>query len=218
MRKVINVDDGTVVQELEYDAGGVVTGDTNPGWQPFGYAGGLYEAATGLVRFGARDYDAQVGRWTSKEPIGFQGSLSFFAYCDNDPLKMVDPTGLKPYELYESLEEAAKDFGAEFHGRDNEWATHIVKIDNPWPLDDYWYYREPWEGRNDAVSWAAPDGSLDYDGHCHTHAKAEPGYDNNSWSDADKRLCTEYGGPCFMFTPNGHCGTYVPGEGLGSCE
>ena len=35
--------------------------DTNPGFQPFGFAGGMYDAATGLVRFGARDYDAETG-------------------------------------------------------------------------------------------------------------------------------------------------------------
>ena len=34
--------------------------------QPFGFAGGLYDAETKLVRFGARDYDAGTGRWTSR--------------------------------------------------------------------------------------------------------------------------------------------------------
>ncbi|MDH5679538.1 MAG: RHS repeat-associated core domain-containing protein, partial [Nitrospinota bacterium] len=43
--------------------------DTNPGFQPFGFAGGLYDQHTKLTRFGARDYDAHAGRWTSKDPI-----------------------------------------------------------------------------------------------------------------------------------------------------
>jgi RHS repeat-associated protein len=34
---------------------------------PFGFAGGLQDKDTGLVRFGYRDYDPDVGRWTAKE-------------------------------------------------------------------------------------------------------------------------------------------------------
>ena len=33
-------------------------------FQPFGFAGGLYDHQTGLIRFGARDYDSEAGRWT----------------------------------------------------------------------------------------------------------------------------------------------------------
>jgi len=44
------------VQRLDYDEFGRVLLDTNPGFVPFGYAGGLYDADTGLVRFGSRDY------------------------------------------------------------------------------------------------------------------------------------------------------------------
>jgi RHS repeat-associated protein len=50
-----------------------VLDDTDPGFQPFGYAGGEYDWTTGLTRFGARDYDASIGRWTAKVPIGFGG-------------------------------------------------------------------------------------------------------------------------------------------------
>jgi uncharacterized protein RhaS with RHS repeats len=49
---------------------------------------------TGLVRFGARDYDAQSGWWTSKDPIGFEGGqFDLFAYCNNDPVNYYDPYG-----------------------------------------------------------------------------------------------------------------------------
>ncbi len=69
----------------------------NPGFQPFGFAGGFYDPGTGLVRFGARDYDAELGRWTSKDPIGFIFSKkSLYGYTSNDPLDFIDPTGLWP--------------------------------------------------------------------------------------------------------------------------
>jgi hypothetical protein len=32
-----------LAQRLDYDAWGNVTTDTNPGFQPFGFAGGLYD-------------------------------------------------------------------------------------------------------------------------------------------------------------------------------
>ena len=57
--------DGTLAQKIDYDAWGNVTSDTSPGFQPFGFAGGLYDVDTKLVRFGARDYDALVGQWTA---------------------------------------------------------------------------------------------------------------------------------------------------------
>jgi RHS repeat-associated protein len=73
---------------------GVVTNDTNPGWQPFGFAGGLYDADTGLVRFGARDYDAETGRWTSKDPIIWRGGqTNLYLYVGNDPVNRKDPSG-----------------------------------------------------------------------------------------------------------------------------
>ena len=47
--------------------------DTNPGFQPFGFGGGLYDQDTKLLRFGARDYNPVNGRWTAKDPILFAG-------------------------------------------------------------------------------------------------------------------------------------------------
>ncbi|MGV8074259.1 MAG: RHS repeat-associated core domain-containing protein [Syntrophobacteraceae bacterium] len=50
---------------------------------------------TGLVRFGYRDYDPDTGRWTAKDPIGFEGSdTNLYGYCLADPVNLVDPEGL----------------------------------------------------------------------------------------------------------------------------
>ncbi|MBX3173812.1 MAG: RHS repeat-associated core domain-containing protein [Gemmatimonadaceae bacterium] len=94
VRLVVNVATGTVAQRIDYDAFGIEVQNTNPGWQPFGYAGGLGDAQTGLVRFGARDYDPVAGRWTAKDPIGFlSGSTSLYAYASGEPVNLVDYTG-----------------------------------------------------------------------------------------------------------------------------
>jgi len=94
-RLVINTADGTVAQRIDYDEFGNITVDTNPGFQPFGFAGGLYDQHTGLTRFGARDYDAQSGRWTTKDPIKFLArSTNLYMYAHNNPTNYVDPQGL----------------------------------------------------------------------------------------------------------------------------
>jgi len=95
-RLVVDVATGNVAQRIDYDEFGVVMTDTNPGFQPFGYAGGLYDKDTGLVRFGARDYDAQTGRWTVKDPILFAGGdTNLYGYVLNDPINFLDPDGLR---------------------------------------------------------------------------------------------------------------------------
>jgi uncharacterized protein RhaS with RHS repeats len=46
------------------------------------------------VRFGARDYDPAVGRWTAKDPIRFGGDdANLYAYVGNDPVNFIDPRG-----------------------------------------------------------------------------------------------------------------------------
>jgi RHS repeat-associated protein len=97
VRLVVDVATGAVVQRMDYDEFGNVSADTNPGFQPFGFAGGMYDQHTRLTRFAVRDYDAQIGRWTSKDPIGFAGGdTNLYAYVRNDPVNWVDFTGTKP--------------------------------------------------------------------------------------------------------------------------
>jgi RHS repeat-associated protein len=94
-RLVIDVETGTIAQKMDYDEFGNVLQDTKPGFQPFGFAGGLYDRHTGLTRFGARDYDAAVGRWTAKDPVRFaKAETNLYAYAYNDPHNFVDFNGL----------------------------------------------------------------------------------------------------------------------------
>jgi RHS repeat-associated protein len=97
-RLVVDTATGAVAQRMDFDEFGRVLQDTNPGFTPFGFAGGHYDPDTGLVRFGARDYMADVGRWTAKDPIRFQGGdTNLYGYVFNDPVNLVDPFGLAGY-------------------------------------------------------------------------------------------------------------------------
>jgi RHS repeat-associated protein len=75
-----------------------------PALQPFGFAGCLYDEDTKLCHFGAREYDAEVGRWLQKDPILFEGGDSnLYSYVLQDPVNFIDPSGLirNPIEIYE---------------------------------------------------------------------------------------------------------------------
>jgi len=97
-RLVIDVVTGEPIQMMDYDEFGNVLRDTNPGFQPFGFAGGIYDVHTGLIHFGARDYDGETGRWTTRDPILFAGgSTQLYEYCFGDPINYRDPSGLWTY-------------------------------------------------------------------------------------------------------------------------
>lgn len=54
----------------------------------------MYDNQTKLVRFGARDYDAEIGRWTAKDPILFSGGdTNLYGYAFNDPVNLLDIKG-----------------------------------------------------------------------------------------------------------------------------
>jgi len=95
-RVIVNAGTGAAIQHLEFDAFGEIVQDSNSGWQPFGFAGGLYDPHTGLLRFGTRDYDPKLGRFLAKDPIRFNGgSTNLYEYVSNDPINWIDPTGLQ---------------------------------------------------------------------------------------------------------------------------
>ena len=57
------------------------------------FQGREWSAATGLVNFRMRWYDAETGRWLSKDPIGLNGGLNLYAFCYGDPMDNQDPKG-----------------------------------------------------------------------------------------------------------------------------
>jgi RHS repeat-associated protein len=95
VRLVVKVSDGSVAQRIDYDEFGAATISTGASdFQPFGFAGGLYDPDTKLERFRKRDYDATTSRWTSKDPYHFlAGDANLYAYVGSDPVNWIDPSG-----------------------------------------------------------------------------------------------------------------------------
>lgn len=123
---VVNASDGSTAQTIAYDEFGRVLSDSAPGFQSFGFAGGLYDRDTGFLRFGARDYDPAIGRWTAKDPILFAGAdTNLYAYVLQDPINLVDPSGL----LFNGAVNAGEAYG---QAALNQYADILTDPDSAW--------------------------------------------------------------------------------------
>ncbi|HZU70538.1 MAG TPA: RHS repeat-associated core domain-containing protein [Ktedonobacteraceae bacterium] len=81
----------------DYDPYGVILNETTNQPNPFQYAGGYFEKNTGLVKFGTRYYNPELGRWTQQDPVGssvfdLNGS-NRYVYAGDDPVNLTDTSG-----------------------------------------------------------------------------------------------------------------------------
>jgi RHS repeat-associated protein len=87
---------GNTVQRYDYDSFGNIVTISDPSFlQPYSYTGREWDEETGLYFYRARYYDPMVGRFISKDPIGFAGGdVNLYGYVQNNPVNWVDPSGL----------------------------------------------------------------------------------------------------------------------------
>ncbi|MFA6703161.1 MAG: RHS repeat-associated core domain-containing protein, partial [Dysgonamonadaceae bacterium] len=95
-RVVLN-QSGTVEQVNHYyPFGGLFGESTNIETQPYKYNGKEFDGMYGLNLFdyGARHYDAAIGRWMNMDPLseGYY-NISPYAYVGNNPVRFIDPDG-----------------------------------------------------------------------------------------------------------------------------
>ncbi len=64
---------------------------------PWRFASGYFDSATGFTKFGVRYYDATTGRWTQQDPkagsVFDARSSNRYVYAKCDPVNVVDPGG-----------------------------------------------------------------------------------------------------------------------------
>ena len=79
--RVITDAGGAVVKTYVTNAYGVrnKAAETGTFELPLGFAGGIEDPVTGLVRFGLRDYEPATGRFTARDPILHEGGMNLFA-------------------------------------------------------------------------------------------------------------------------------------------
>lgn len=86
-----------VVQTYTYDAFGNLTASTGNIVNPYRYTGREYDTATGLYYYRTRYYDAEVGRFLTRDIVKGDllrpASLNSYSYVENNPVNLKDPKG-----------------------------------------------------------------------------------------------------------------------------
>jgi RHS repeat-associated protein len=98
LNSVVAVTDasGERIASYNYEAFGTIKDATGALGNPITYTGRWIEPETGDYFYRARYYDAGIGRFLKRDPIGFEsGDLNLYRYVRNRPTKYVDPFGLE---------------------------------------------------------------------------------------------------------------------------
>lgn len=95
-------DTGVVIKSMEFSEYGNLISSSGSGTiSPKTWIGGLSvnddTADSGLYLMGHRHYlGGHIGRFISRDPIGFAGGLNLYSYAGASPVSSVDPKGLNP--------------------------------------------------------------------------------------------------------------------------
>lgn len=89
---------GNILWAADYDAYGRATTKVAASAQlavtsNLRFPGQYLDAETGLHYNDRRYYDPETGRYTSRDPIGFEGGINLYAYAGASPSRHTDPTG-----------------------------------------------------------------------------------------------------------------------------
>ena len=82
---------GGVTRYYDYDAFGNEKFPDSTDTNPFRYCGEYFDTETGTYYLRARYYDPSRGRFLTEDPA--KDGLNWYAYCRNNPIKYIDPTG-----------------------------------------------------------------------------------------------------------------------------
>jgi RHS repeat-associated protein len=85
---------GTVAQSYTYDSFGNTTNSSGSLTNFFRYTAREFDSETNLYYYRARYFDPSVGKFISEDPVGFGSGMNFYRYSFNNPILLMDSSGL----------------------------------------------------------------------------------------------------------------------------
>ena len=92
---------GSTVGTYDYDAFGKQLTGSGTADNPYRYCGEYVDSESGLIYLRNRYYDPSIGRFISEDPA--KSGSNWYVYCENNPLKFVDPWGLDVYQEFTEM-------------------------------------------------------------------------------------------------------------------
>ena len=136
---------GELIEDYDYDAFGNQINQSTEKSTPFRYAGEYYDEETDLIYLRNRYYSPTVGQFITEDPIHDGGN--WYAYCYNNPVKFIDPMGLKPGDEFVDPDAAFLDMADYINEKSindlSEYASPIYYVVRP-DGSIYYTYDEPW--------------------------------------------------------------------------
>ncbi|ACL02910.1 hypothetical protein Dalk_1207 [Desulfatibacillum aliphaticivorans] len=229
---VVTDDSGAVVEQADYRPFGeyrFYTG-TVATPTPYKYTDQELDESTGLYNYDARHYDPAIGRFISPDSLipnlYDPQQLNPYAYCRNNPLIYVDPTGHEPRQPFNEALDATIDFEIRYNDdsiRNNvEYSTVVYSFTNENGKKQY-VYDYPTigtENSNPPVPDSIYKDDLDYSMESlnETHGADDPNYSSNQLSPQDKvyartlyeRSDKKIDLPSYSGFPNGYLVCFKP--------
>jgi RHS repeat-associated protein len=91
---------GNAVAQYTYNAFGNIISKSGPLADFFRhrFSTKYYDAETGLYYYGYRFYHSELMRWLNRDPLGEDGGINLYTFCENDPVNKFDPNGCIPLD------------------------------------------------------------------------------------------------------------------------
>jgi len=197
----------------------------------FGFRNGFIDIISEFILIGVRWYQPKIGRWISEDPLlnfnnnkginSFEEFSNLYGYCRNNPVNLVDVSGLLPGDIYSTADEAAiaaiNEINDTSIGLNREFIGRIYGL----PTGGF-SYTVATQGKmktaNVPVSvalnpqfYGVPVGSYDA-GIYHTHGKRNKNYKDFQFSGkgADIGVALQNAIPMYLGTPFHSISKYTP--------